>query len=92
MLLSEDKISHLSHLVLNGLKEGKRVRFLAEEGKVLREIKRAITDEVRTEEEIEQTVRSKISSYSRPIYEGSPEWEVLHQKFYLEEIKKKTRA
>jgi hypothetical protein len=38
MLLSEDKISHLSHLILQGLAKGGKAAFLVEEEKVLREI------------------------------------------------------
>ena len=91
MTLSEDKISHLSHLVLNGLKDGKLVTFLEDEVKVLREIKRAISEEAHTEQEIDETVRAKLASYSRPIYDGSPEWQVLYQKFYREELNKRER-
>lgn len=91
MLLSDDKISHLSHLILRGLTRDQRATLLAEETKVLREIKRTIIDEVKVEEEIDQVVRIKLSSYSRPIYEGSPEWDVLYQKFLFEEQRKRKR-
>ena len=91
MLLSDDKISHLAHLILNSLSQDQRTKLLGDEDKVLREIKRIIIDEVKAEEEIDLIVRNKLSSYSRPIYEGSPEWEVLYQKFLLEELKKRMR-
>lgn len=91
MLLSDDKISHLAHLILNSLNQDQRAKLLGDEDKVLREIKRIIIDEVKAEEEIDLAVRNKLSSYSRPIYEGSPEWEVLYQKFLLEELKKRMR-
>lgn len=91
MLLSDDKISHLAHLILNSLSQDQRTKLLGDEDKVLREIKRIIIDEVKAEEEIDLVVRNKLSSYSRPIYEGSPEWEVLYQKFLLEELKKRMR-
>jgi len=91
MLLGDDKISHLSHLILKGLTQDQRVKLLEEETKVLREIKRNIVDEVKVEEEIDQVVRVKLSSYSRPIQEGSPEWDVLYQKFFFEEQKKRKR-
>ncbi len=91
MLLSDDKISHLAHLILSGLALDQRARLLAEKTKVLREIKRVIIDEVKVEEEIDQAVRAKLSSYSRPIQEGSPEWDVLYQKFFFEEQKKRKR-
>lgn len=91
MLLSDDKISHLSHLILKGLTKDNRAAFLVEEEKVLREIKRAIIQELQVEEEIDLAVRAKLASYSRPILEGSPEWEVLYHKFFAEERKKRKR-
>ena len=92
MLLSDDKISHLAHLILKGLNQDGRAKFVEDEDKVLREIKRVMIDEVKAEEEIDLVVRRKLLSYSRPIYEGSPEWEVLYQKFFVEELKKRTRS
>jgi hypothetical protein len=91
VLLSEEKTSHLSHLVLGALKKENRVRLLQDEGRVLREIRRTIEDEVRAEESIDEAIRKKIASYSRPIYEGSPEWEVLYQKFFQEEAVRRGR-
>lgn len=89
MLLSNDKISHLAHLVLTGLKKDQHVNFLMEGEKVLREVKRTIIQDLQIEEEIDETVRAKLASYSRPISEGSPEWEVLYQKFFREEQNKR---
>ena len=91
MLLSEDKISHLSHLILQGLAKGGKAAFLVEEEKVLREIKRVIVHELQLEEEIDHSVRAKLASYSRPLSEGSPEWDVLYHKFFAEERKKRKR-
>ncbi len=91
MLLSDDKISHLAHLILNSLNQDQRAKLLGDEDKVLREIKRIIIDEAKAEEEIDLVVRNKLLSYSRPIYEGSPEWEVLYHKFLFEELKKRMR-
>lgn len=85
MLLSEDKTSHLSHLILDGLKTIPGIKFLENDGKALREIKSVIADELQLEEDIDWAIRKKLSSYSRPIYEGSPEWEVLYKKFLQEE-------
>jgi hypothetical protein len=89
MILSEDRINHLSHLILDGLK--KEADLLLEESKVLREIKRLIAQELKKEEEMDAAVRAKLTSYSRPIYEGSPEWEVLYKKFLAEEIHKHSK-
>ena len=91
MLLSEDRITHLSHLILKGLLQSDRATFLQEDVKILREIKQIITQDLQIEEEMDQTVRAKLGSYSRPLAEGSPEWEVLYNKFLNEERQKRKR-
>lgn len=92
MMLSDDKISHLSHVLLSGLIKGKLVDPREEEGAIRREIKRTIVAELKIGEEIDQMVRKKLQSYSRKLIEGSPEWDVLYKKFFREEEIKKGRA
>lgn len=89
MRLSDDKITHLTHVILNGLIREKAVSLLKEEGIVRREIKRVIINEMKLAEDIDESVRRKLQSYSKKIYEGSPEWEVLYRKFFEEESAKK---
>ncbi len=88
MLLSEDKRTHLSHVILDACKSLSGVRMVGEESKALREIKRVLAAELAQEEEIDRKIRAKLSSYSRPIIEGSPEWEVLYRKTFEEEQRK----
>ncbi len=85
MMLSDDKIIHLSHVLLKGLKEEKLIVPKAEDSEIRREIKRAIIKQLQYVEEIDTQVRKKLNSFSRKIIEGSPEWEVLYRKFYREE-------
>lgn len=92
MMLSEDKISHLSHVVLKGLLDRNLVEVLKEEGAVRREIKRSIVAELKIGEEIDNVVRRKLQSFAKKLIEGSPEWEVLYKKIYREEEIKKGRA
>ena len=92
MRLTENKIAHLSHLVFDALTKAGAVELLEEDTRVRRELKQAITRFLKREEEIEETVRKKLFSYSRKIVEGSPEWDVLFQKHYQEELKKRGQA
>ncbi|MGQ9569715.1 MAG: DUF507 family protein [Thermodesulfovibrionales bacterium] len=92
MMLSEDKVSHLSHVLFKGLTGKKLIEPIEEEGKVRAEIKRVIIGELKTGEEIDAIVRKKLLSFSRKIAEGSPEWEVLYKKFFKEEEIKRGRA
>lgn len=92
MMLSDEKISHLSHVLLKGLKEKKLINLIEDDGKVRAEIKRTIISELKLGEEIDSIVRKKLQSYSKKkIVEGSPEWEVLYKKFFREEEIKRGR-
>ncbi len=92
MMLSDEKISHLSHVLLRGLMAGNLLDLKDEEGKVRREIKRSTLSFLKVSEDIDSSVRKKLQSFSRKIIEGSPEWEVLYKKFYREEAAKKGLA
>jgi len=92
MMLSDDKISHLSHVLLKGLKEKRLIESSEDEGKIRAEIKRTILSELKVGEEIDAAVRRKLQSFSRKIVEGSPEWEILYRKFFREEEVKRGRA
>ncbi len=86
MKLSRDKILHLSHLLLNHLNQDDGVEFFAEPQEIRQEIVRLISDELRTDEAVDVSVRRKIESQKRAIVEGSDEWEVLYRKYYEEEM------
>lgn len=91
-MLSEDKVSHLSHVILQAVKKSAAVKVTGEDGRVLKEIKRVLAAELAQEEEIDRKVKAKLASYSRGIIEGSAEWEVLYRKTFEEESRKHTKA
>ena len=79
MRMSRERIFHLTDLIIKelGTVEGVRVRAPDD---VRPEIIRALTEESKLEESIDTEVRKTLSTYSRPMPEGSREWEVLYQK------------
>lgn len=92
MRLSDDKITHLSHVVLKGLIEKKAIIPEADEGAIRREMQRVILKELKLSDDIDAAVIKKLESYSKKIYEGSSEWEVMYHKFFEEESAKKGRG
>lgn len=92
MRLRDEKISHLSHIILDGILEKDIGVLLDDEIKAIREIKRVITQELKLEEEIDEAIREKLHSYSRRPLEGSAEWEVMYKKFFQEELSKRKRG
>lgn len=91
MRLSEDRISHISHLILDMLMQDRAVDAVQPEDKVLREIKRTVTEELRFDDEADTVVRTMIQSLSRKVPEGSREWEVLYQKYREEELRRRRK-
>jgi len=91
-MLSEDKVSHLSHIILQAVKKSPLVKMNSADGAVLKDIKKILATELAQEEEIDRKVRAKLSSYSRGIVEGSSEWDVLYRKTFEEELRKHSRG
>lgn len=91
MSLSDEKVTHLTHVLLKGLIERETIAPLTEEGDIRREMRRIINKELKISADLDTAVRNKLMSYSKKIPEGSPEWEVLYQKFFHEESSKKGR-
>ncbi|MDO9288598.1 MAG: DUF507 family protein [Thermodesulfovibrionales bacterium] len=92
MMLSEEKVSHLTHVLLKGLMDRDLIALNEEEGTVRREIKRIISNELKVGADIDESVRKKLQSFSKKLVEGSPEWEILYKKFFREEEIKRGRA
>ncbi|HMK42935.1 MAG TPA: DUF507 family protein [Dissulfurispiraceae bacterium] len=91
MMLSDDKITHTTHMLLRGLIEHGLITPKAEESEIRKEIKRIFHAELKLGEEIDTAVRSKIESLSKKLVEGSPEWDVMYKKYYEEEENKRGR-
>lgn len=90
-MLSDDKITHMTHVVLKGLMDKGLITLKEDDGLLRREIKRTIINELKIGEDIDEAVRRKLQSFSKKLVDGSPEWEVLYRKFYEEEEVKRGR-
>lgn len=91
-MLSDDKTTHLTHVLLKGLLDKDLIRLKEEPGKVRHAIRRAVIYELKIGEDMDQAVRRKIQSLSRKVAEGSPEWDILYRKFFNEEEIRRGRS
>lgn len=85
MRLTEDRISHLSHLVIDRLYRDDLADF-PDEAQALREAKTVFGHYMRAEDEIDTFVRQKIAKLSRRVPEGGREWDILYRKYFEEEM------
>ncbi len=90
MRMSRERIFYLADLILKELGSTPAVTFKAPDD-VRPEIVRVLTEESKLEESIDGEVRKILSSYSRPMPEGSREWEVLYQKTREEVFRRRFR-
>ncbi len=89
MKLSRDKITDMSHKVcVVALRKARELRMKKDPNEVRLEIVRDITEVLTAEEKVDRLARQKIRSQKREIPEGSEEWDLLHRKYYSEELKK----
>ena len=86
--ISENRISRLAHLVVDGLGAAALVQF-TNHAHALRESKRIMADFFSADTSLDEFIRQKIQSLSRKVPPGSREWEVLYRKYREEELKKR---
>jgi len=89
MKLSRDKVSEISHKVVEMLRKNRELRLKNKDSNAIRlEIVRLMTDLLLAEDKVDRAARTKIRSQKRDIPEGSEEWDLLLRKYYAEELKK----
>lgn len=88
MHISEDRISHIAHKILDKLWRDDVADFPDEAG-ALATIKGSLASYFSIAGEIDEAVRKKLASYAQAKVQGSRDWEILYQKFYKEEMAKR---
>jgi hypothetical protein len=88
MRLSREKIVRLSHQITDVLVASDEVEFIDDRDTIRQQIVQILTTMLRGEEKIELEVRKRITSQKKEILEGSEEWDVLHKKYYQEELRR----
>jgi hypothetical protein len=88
MKLSRDKINDISHKIVAELRKSRDFRVKRQPNDVRLELVKVVTDLLLTEEKVDRAARTKIRTQKREITEGTEEWELLHKRYYAEELKK----
>ena len=89
MKLSRDKVSDISHKIIEMLRKSRELRLRNKDSNAVRlEIVRLITEVLMTEDKVDRAARAKIRTQKREIPEGSEEWDILLRRYYSEELKK----
>jgi hypothetical protein len=88
MKLSRDKVNDMSHKLVTALRKSRDVRVKKDPNDARLEIVKAMTEILQVEDKVDRAARTRIRSQKREIAEGTEEWDLLHRRYYAEELKK----
>ena len=88
MKLSRDKLTDISHKIVTAMRKAREFRVKKDPNEVRLAILNAMTDLLVTEDRVDRAARTKIRSMKKEGPEGSEEWDLLHRRYYAEELKK----
>jgi hypothetical protein len=88
MKLSRDKVNDLAHKLVAALRKSREFRVRKDPNELRLLIVREMTDLLQLEEKIDKAARQKIRTQKREITEGGEEYDLLHKRYYAEELKK----
>jgi len=88
MKLSRDKINDISHKLISAMRKSRDLRLKKQPNDVRLEVVRNVSELLMVEDRVDRDSRKKIRSQKREIIEGSEEWDLLHRRYYADELKK----
>lgn len=83
--LSRERVEKLARDLVDAMSRSRAVMFLKDRDAVRQAIAYALADEIRREEEREETVRKRIAAMRKAPPRGSAEWEKLFRSLMNEE-------
>jgi hypothetical protein len=88
MKLSRDKITDISHKIVTAMRKSRVLRLKRDPNDVRLQLLGVVTEILSIEDKVDRAAKTKIRTQKREIPEGSEEWDLLHRRYYAEELKK----
>ena len=88
MKLSRDKLTDISHKLVAAMRKSRDFRLRKDQNEVRLQVLGAMTEILTIEDRVDTSARAKIRSQKKEVPEGSEEWDLLHRRYYAEELKK----
>lgn len=89
ILSYEDRYSAISHEILESLWKNDLIDYNVSENKAKNVIFASIQGYLKTYQDIEESVASKLENYKRKLIAGTEEYDLVFEKMYVEELKKR---
>ncbi len=87
-MISEEKMIHIVHLMIDGIYHDDLVDY-PDEDVALKEAKKVCLQWLSAASSTSETARKRISTQKNAPMEGTPQWDILFNKYLEEEMKKK---
>jgi hypothetical protein len=88
MKLSRDKVNDLAHKIVTAMRKSREFRVRKDPNDLRLALVREMTELLQMEDKIDRAARQKIRAQKRDITEGGEEYDLLHKRYYAEELKK----
>jgi hypothetical protein len=88
MKLSRDKVNDLAHKIVSAVRKSRDFRVRKDQNELRLALVREMTDVLQLEDRVDKAARAKIRTQKREIPEGGEEYDLLHKRYYAEELKK----
>ena len=88
MKLSRDRVNELSHKIVAEMRKSRDFRVRKDPNDLRLALVREMTDLLLMEERVDKMARDKVRTQKREIPEGGEEFEILHKRYYADELKK----
>ncbi|GAB6045913.1 DUF507 family protein [Caminibacter profundus] len=85
----EDRFDDLAHFMVKELWDNEIIDYDVRDGKIKNIIFNSIMEFLNRELEARDVVYKKIENYKRPLVPGSDEWELVFQRLYEQELRKR---
>ena len=89
ILEQEERFNSMAHRVLDEIWNEDLADYSVNETRIKTLIVKAMLDFIKGQDSIEDAVKEKVRNYKRALIEGSEEYEIVVQKLYEDELKKR---
>jgi uncharacterized protein len=89
ILETEERFNDLAHKMLDAYWNDDLMDFDVAETRIKNVIVKAILDFIKIQQDVEKEVEKKIENYKRPIVPGSDEYDMVTEKLYEEELRRR---
>ena len=90
--LSPEKITHMSHVLVQALERMPGLTFTRDANDVRKRLLTVLRDQLVRDLQLENRARRKIQTQRRNIPEGSAEWDILFRKYYEDALAGRGRS